>query len=412
MHHPPILERFLRYVKIDTMSDSNVVGKRPSTEGQFELLELLKEELLALKVEDITLSPEGYLVARIPSNAPHKKIPTIGFMAHVDVADDVMGNGVNPRVIETYDGQDIVLNDAYTLTVEENPTLKEYKGTTLVVTDGTTLLGGDNKAGVAILVTLAANLLAPTSIEHGEVELIFTTDEEIGRGMEGVDVSQLRSRCCYTIDGSARGEIDAECFNAATVTVDFYGVPFHLGAAKGRMVNSVTMAASFIGSIPQLESPEASEEREGYYCAEQIRGSIAHTNVVLYLRDFDLDQLKRRIRALESLAESVELLYTNGKVELKSEIVYKNMFNYIKEDPAVMEAIFKAGERIGIPLKERYIRGGTDGSRLSEMGIPTPNIFTGSHNLHSRYEWLSLTTMEESLRLVEEIVAYWAGEAP
>lgn len=410
MHHPPLLERFLRYVKIDTMSNPNVADKRPSTEGQTQLLELLKEELLALKVEDITLSPEGYLLARIPSNAPAKKLPTIGFMAHVDVADDVMGNGVKPRVIEAYDGQDIVLNREYTLSVEENPTLKEYVGTTLVVTDGTTLLGGDNKAGVAILVTLAERLLAPDAVEHGEVELIFTTDEEIGRGMEGVDVSQLRSRCCYTIDGSARGEIDAECFNAATVKVDFYGVPFHLGAAKGRMVNSVTMAATFIGSLPQVESPEGTEEREGYYCAEQIRGSIAHTNVVLHLRDFDFEELERRIKALESLAQSVELLYTNGKVELQSEIVYKNMYDYIKKDPAVMQALFKAGERVGIPLTERYIRGGTDGSRLSEMGIPTPNIFTGAHNLHSRYEWLALSAMEDSLKLVEEIVAYWAGE--
>ncbi len=410
MDNSPLLERFLRYVKIDTMSDPHVSTQRPSSEGQLELLKMLKQELAALGVKELDLDTQGYLIARIPSNAGGKKIPTIGFMAHVDVADDVMGNGVKPRVIEAYDGQDIVLNHEYTLKVEDYPTLSEYVGTTLVVTDGNTLLGGDNKAGVAILVTLAERLMDPSAVVHGAVELIFTTDEEIGKGLDAFDVTKLRSRCCYTIDGSARGEIEAECFNAATVNVDFYGIPFHLGAAKGQMVNSVTMAAAFINALPQVESPEATEGREGYYCAEDIKGSIGHTKLILHLRDFDLETLKRRIAALESLSASVEALYVGGRVELKSEIIYLNMYDKIKEDPPVMEAIRQAGEKLGIVLQEKFIRGGTDGSRLTEMGIPTPNIFTGSHNLHSRYEWLALTAMTDALLLSEQVVVYWAKE--
>jgi tripeptide aminopeptidase len=239
------------------------------------------------------------------------------------------------------------------------------------------------------------------------VELIFTSDEETGAGMDYFPVKELRSRCCYTIDGGTRGEIEAECFNAATVEVDFYGVPFHLGAARGKMVNSVSMAVSFISAIPRNESPEATDGRYGYYCAEEISGTSAHSHVVFYLRDFDLEALKRRIAVLKSLAATTEMLFPGGKVELTEKIVYYNMYEAIKKDPDVMRAITEAGVRLGITLKERIIRGGTDGARLAEMGIPAPNIFTGGHNLHSRFEWAALPAMEESALLVEQIITYW-----
>lgn len=405
-----LLERFLRYVKIDTMSDPHVVDQRPTSAGQIELLRLLEQELREIGLKDLAFDPKGYLIARIPAKLPKgKKAPTIGFMAHVDVADDVMGNGVKPRVIEAYDGKDIVLNDTYTLAVKENPELLSYLGHSLVVTDGTTLLGGDNKAGVAILMVLAEQLMSPDSIEHGPVELIFTTDEETGAGMDAFDVSQLKSRCCYTVDGGGFGEIEAECFNAATVEVDFTGIPFHLGAARGRMVNSVSMAVTFLAAIPQAQSPEATDGRYGYYCAEEISGSLAHTHVVLYLRDFEMAELERRIDALQSLAVTTEKLFPGGKVALQSKIVYQNMYDSIKKDPLIMQAIWQAGENLGIKLEEKIIRGGTDGARLAEMGIPAPNIFTGSHNLHSRFEWVAVSAMEESTLLVEQIVSFWAG---
>lgn len=405
-----LLDRLLTYVAVDTMSDPHITDRRPTTPGQTELLQMLHQELISMGVADISFDPKGYLVARIPGNLPKgKQAPTIGFMAHVDVADDVMGNGVKPRVIDSYDGKDIRLNETYSILVEENKELLDYIGETLVVTDGNTLLGGDDKAGVAILMTLANRLVTSDSLLHGDVELVFTSDEETGGGMDAFDVGMLKSRCCYTVDGNRRGEIEAECFNAATVHVDFTGVPYHLGAARGRMVNSVSMAVSFIASLPRNESPEATDGRYGYYCADEIQGTSAHTHVTVYVRDFELDGLERRIETLKSLSGTTEKLFPGGKVEVSSKISYQNMYEAIKKDPLIMDAILQAGKKMGIDLEEKIIRGGTDGARLAQMGIPAPNLYTGSHNLHSRFEWVALPAMEEAQQLVEHIVAYWAG---
>jgi tripeptide aminopeptidase len=407
-----ILNRFLRYAVVDTMSDPHILDHRPTTPGQMELLELLRTELQSLHLSDILFDPKGYLIARIPSNLPlGMAAPTIGFMAHVDTADDVPGNGVLPRVVESYDGGDIQLNSELVLAAEKNPELAKYLGQTLVVTDGTTLLGSDDKAGIAILMSIASRLMEENAISHGEVEIIFTSDEETGAGMDYFPVKQLRSRCCYTIDGGVKGEIEAECFNAATVEVDFLGIPYHLGAARGKMVNSVSMAVSFIGALPRNESPEATDGRYGYYCAEEIRGTSAHTHVVFYLRDFDLQVLKRRVATLQTLAATTEMLFPGGKVTVAEKYIYYNMYEAIKKVPDVMKAIHVAGQRLGLPLQEHSIRGGTDGARLAEMGIPAPNIFTGGHNLHSLYEWAALPAMEASALLVEQIIKYW-GEVP
>ena len=400
-----ILERFLRYAVIDTMSDEEaVVTKRPSTEGQWDLLNLLADELKAMGITDIEVDEHGVVIARLASNLDHA-VPTVAFMAHVDTADDVNGNGVKPRVVEAYDGKDIPLNETYTLLAEENPELANYIGETLVVTDGTTLLGSDDKAGVAEIMSIAHHLASNPQIRHGVVEFIFTSDEETGAGMDSFPYEKISCDYCYTIDGGKRYEIESECFNAATVKVHFSGVSYHLGAARGRLVNALTMAAFFINALPQAESPEATDGRYGYYCAQNISGTSTDVNLTLYLRDFDLDQLNRRIDALRSLAQTAEVLYPNGKITVDAKHVYYNMALVAKNKPFAMDNLFTAGKELGMELKSELIRGGTDGARMAnERNIPCPNIFTGGHNLHSRFEWAALPAMEDAARLILKII--------
>ena len=406
-YHETILKRFLRYAVINTMSDPHVTNKRPSTDGQLELLQILFNELQDLGIESVVFDKKGYVVAKIESNSD-KEITPIAFMAHVDTADDVWGNDVKPRVIEKYDGSIITLNSEYALDPAEHPDLKDVVGSTIVVTDGNTLLGGDDKAGVAIIMSLAEYLMTHNEVLHGQVELIFTSDEEIGSGMDAFDLSLIDAKVCYTIDGNGGGEIEGECFNAATVHIEFTGVPYHLGAARGRLVNSVSMAAAFIQAIPRSESPEATDGRYGYYSVDDIKGTIVHTSLSYYVRDFDSNHLEERIDTLKSVGMSIEKLFPGGKVTFKTTHSYSNMAESIKKNPEVMESIFASAKKIDLPIVEKIIRGGTDGARLTSMGIPTPNIFTGSHNLHSRYEWLSLTYAKEAALLIEEIVNYWA----
>ena len=400
-----ILERFLRYAVIDTMSDESLAAERhPSTDIQWDLLHLIESELAGFGIKDIVEDEHGVVIAHIPSNLDHK-VPTIAFMAHVDTADDVMGNGVKPRVIEAYEGGDIKLNDEFSIIAEENKELAGYVGETLIVTDGTTLLGSDDKAGIAEIMAVARILCSDPSIKHGEIELIFTSDEETGAGMDHFPYDKIRCDYCYTIDGGKRYEIEAECFNAATVKVHFSGVSYHLGAARGRLVNALTMASFFVNALPQAESPEATDGRYGYYCAQTINGNATELDLTIYLRDFELPVLERRIEALQELAKATEALYPNGKVSVHAKHVYYNMIFAAKEKPFAMEALYKAGERLGMKLHEQLIRGGTDGARMAnERKIPCPNIFTGGHNLHSRFEWAALPAMTDSALLVLELV--------
>ena len=400
-----ILQRFLRYVAIDTMSDDTVVAtKSPSTDGQWDLLNLLVTELKEMGLSSIHVDKHGVVIARIPSNLDYE-VPTIGFMAHVDTADDVPGNGVKPRVIEDYDGLDIPLNPEYTIKVSDNEELAQYTGQTLIVTDGTTLLGSDDKAGVAAIMAVAKELSDDPTIKHGPLELIFTSDEETGAGMDTFPYDKIDCAYCYTIDGGKRFEIESECFNAATVNVHFSGVSYHLGAARGRLVNALTMAAYFIHALPQAESPEATDGRYGYYCAHTINGTATDVNLTVYLRDFDIDVLNHRIDTLKLLAKSAEALYPQGKVTVDAKHVYYNMAMVAKEKPIAMENLREAGRRLGMDLQEQVIRGGTDGARMAnEHNIPCPNIFTGGHNLHSRFEWAALPAMEDSASLVKEII--------
>jgi len=400
-----ILQRFLRYAAIDTMSDDTLVAtKSPSTDGQWDLLNLLVTELKEMGHSDIHVDAHGVVIARIPSNLDYE-VPTIGFMAHVDTADDVPGNGVRSRVIEAYDGSDIPLNKEYTIRVDDNEELAQYKNETLIVTDGTTLLGSDDKAGVAAIMAVAKDLRDDPSIKHGPLELIFTSDEETGAGMDTFPYDKINCAYCYTIDGGKRFEIESECFNAATVNVHFSGVSYHLGAARGRLVNALTMAAFFINALPQAESPEATDGRYGYYCAHTISGTATEVDLTVYLRDFDLAILNHRIDALKLLAQTSEALYPQGKVRVDAKHVYYNMAMVAKEKPIAMNNLREAGRRLGMDLQEALIRGGTDGARMAnEHKIPCPNIFTGGHNLHSRFEWAALSAMEDSANLVKEII--------
>ncbi|MCK5154955.1 MAG: peptidase T [Spirochaetales bacterium] len=405
-----ILNRFLRYVQIDTQSNHHN-SEKPTTPGQWDLLRLLEKELSDAGIMDIELDQYGYLIARIPSTLPEgRAAPVIGFMAHVDTAGDMSGKNVKSKVIEQYDGKEIQLSGEWVLSPDTNPELLKYTHQTLITTDGTTLLGADDKAGAAEIMAAVEYLMNHPEIEHGEVELIFTPDEETGTGMDLFPVSKLNSRCCYTMDGGERGTVDAECFNAAKVEISFTGVMYHLGSARGRMVNAVTMAASFITMLPQAESPEATDSRYGYYCPLEIEGTAESSKLTLYLRDFEIEEIERRRKVLDSIAGTLEDIYPGGKVAVDFNMQYLNMREYISKDPLVMEKLEKAAANIGIAVSREIIRGGTDGARLCAMGIPTPNIFTGGHNYHSRYEWAALSVMTEAAQLIQELIILWGEE--
>lgn len=410
MYKQEVLDRFLRYVQVDTMSDESIADKKhPSTPGQWDLLRMLESELKGLGLKDVVLDEYGYLLARL--DATEQGLPSIAFCSHVDTADDVEGNHVRPRVVENYDGKDIKLNDEYSIIAADNPELARYVGSTIITSSGDTLLGCDDKGGVAEIMTAVSYLVKHPEIKHGEIEILFSPDEETGCGMDFFDASRLNAKALYTVDGGTRYEVELECFNAATVKVHFSGVSYHLGAARGRMVNALTMASAFINAIPQAESPEATDGRYGYYCAQSASGNATDMDVTVYLRDFDYDGLLRRIEVLQSLGKTVELLYAGGKVTVDSKISYLNMGEAAKKDPWAVEAIFKAGKALGQPLHTEIIRGGTDGSRIAQIkGIACPNLYTGGHNYHSRFEWAALDAMNDSVSLIIEIARQWALE--
>ena len=410
MYKQEVLDRFLRYVQVDTMSDESIADKKhPSTPGQWDLLRMLEGELKGLGLKDVVLDEYGYLLARL--DATEQGLPSIAFCSHVDTADDVEGNHVRPRVVENYDGKDIKLNDEYSIIAADNPELARYVGSTIITSSGDTLLGCDDKGGVAEIMTAVSYLVKHPEVKHGEIEILFSPDEETGCGMDFFDASRLHAMALYTVDGGTRYEVELECFNAATVKVHFSGVSYHLGAARGRMVNALTMVSAFINAMPQAESPEATDGRYGYYCAQNASGNATDMDVTVYIRDFDYDGLLRRIEVLQSLGKTVELLYAGGKVSVDSKISYLNMGEAAKKDPWAVEAIFKAGKALGQPLHTEIIRGGTDGSRIAQIkGIACPNLYTGGHNYHSRFEWAALDAMNDSVALIIEIARQWALE--
>lgn len=405
-----ILDRFFRYIKIETTSYRKST-EIPSTPGQWELLNLLRSELESLKIKDISMDEHGYLIARLPSNIKGvSQPPVIGFIAHVDTSEDVSGKNVQPLLHQNYNGGKIVLKDKIELDPEEFPLLLKYKGETLITSDGTTLLGADNKAGIAEIMTAIHYLISHPEIEHGTVEIIFTPDEETGKGLDLFPLQQLTSVCCYTLDGDAEGTFEDECFHGEIATVTFHGNVIHPGSARGKLVNGISMASEYVNMIPRNESPEATDGKFGFYCPITIKGNIEEAQVEIIIRDFEFDLVNRRIEALKQMAKAIETIYPGGKVEVDIKKQYSNMRDFLLKDSRVVSFLERAIEMAGMSPKRKYIRGGTDGARLSEMGIPTPNVFTGGSNFHSKREWVALSVMVKSVWTMINTIKLWALE--
>lgn len=404
----PLLERFLRYVKINTQSYRNGT-ETPTTPCQWDLLKPLVEELKGLGLTDVNLNDHGYLIARLPANLPAgKSAPTIGFMAHVDTSDDMSGDGVNPQLHENYDGGDIKLNDEFTLSPDVETDLQKYIGETIITSDGTTLLGCDDKGGLAEIMTAVEYLVKHPEIQHGEIEIIFTPDEETGHGMDLFPVKELKSSYCYTIDGGDEGEVEGECFNAYQVDVKITGQVIHLGAARGKLINAVTLQAKYISMLPQAESPEATDGRYGYYCPFEVKAGLDEAEIVFFLRDFEIEEMHRRIDVLKTLGTSLEALYPGARVEVKESKQYLNMREHMDKIPQGLTNLEEAIRLAGVEPHYEIIRGGTDGSRLSEMGIPTPNVFGGGHAFHSRFEWAVVSSMVKACSTVVHLAELWS----
>lgn len=398
-----VAERFLRYTKFDTMSNPSLAGKkRPTTDGQIELLNVLKGELEELGLETY-LGQEA--VVRGVLKANKENIPTIGFMAHVDTADDVDGNHVKANKF-IYEGGDIILNGGTTIKAAENPDLASFIGKEIITSDGTTLLGADDKAGVSEIMEAVKYLVSHPEIEHGDIEIYFTPDEETGSGMSKFPYQLLKSKCCYTFDGGREGEVEAECFNAATLELKVSGVSMHLGSARGKLVNAITVLSQIITTLPMSESPESTDGRYGYYCVLGIEGTSVEAKAELFIRDFDKANFEFRIEESKRIAEAIASIY-HAKIEISTTISYRNMADANSKVPEATTSIMEAGKAIGLELYETIIRGGTDGARLAETGVPCPNIFTGGHNFHSLEEWVPVDSMNSAVNLLLSIVKWW-----
>ena len=402
--------RFLNYVRFWTTSDKSIPGT-PSTPGQWELAKALVEELRGLGLTDITLTEHCYVLGRLPAIPGREHCPAVGFLAHLDTCGEVSGKDVKPCHVKNYDGKPIDLGGGLCLDPAAEPGLAAHTGKALIHTDGSTLLGADDKAGIAIIMGAVEYLLAHPEIKRGPVEIIFSPDEETGRGLPEFPLADIRSKICYTLDGGPIGELERECFNAWAAELEFTGVSMHLGQARGRMVNAALMASVYAAMLPRNESPEATDGYYGYYCPTAIKGDVENATLEVYIRDFDQAEGERRLAALDTYAQAVEAQFPGGKVAVSSKIQYYNMKKKISEQPESLEKLRQAFINTGVEIREKPIRGGTDGSRLSEMGIPTPNIFTGGRNFHSRLEWLSVPEMAASCRLVTEVVRLF-GSSP
>ena len=393
-----IRDRFLRYVSYDTMSDPSMVGKRrPTTDGQEVLQRALVEELGKLGLKTY-YGEEKVVMGTLEGNAPGEPL---ALMAHVDTSDAVEGNGVRPRVIPSYDGSPIVL-DGVVIDPASDSDLLDYIGSEIITSSGTTLLGSDDKAGIAIILSVLDKIVSD-DIPHPAIEVFFTPDEETGSGMDLFPYDRMISKRCYTIDGESEGDIETECFNAAALSIRISGDVVHPGSGRGRIHNAVTAACHIVSSLPGSESPEGSDGRYGYYGVDSVNGTAGEATVLLFLRDFDFEELERRIEAVKASVRSAELLY-RVRADVSVDVQYRNMKEANTLHPEAAEAIRKAADKIGLTIHERVIRGGTDGARLAEKGIASPNIFTGGHNLHSCREWVSVEAMGKAADLVLAIV--------
>jgi tripeptide aminopeptidase len=404
-----VLDRFLRYVQYDTQSDERSTSY-PSTAKQLRLLNDLADELRALGLADADVDQYGYVMATVPATTKKPTVPAIGFIAHVDTSPEMSGGPVKPIVHRAYDGRDLILPEAAdaVLRLSDIPALGEQMGHDIVTASGTTLLGADDKAGVAEIVTAAAYLMAHPEIPHGRIRIAFTPDEEVGRGADHFDVLRFGAVCAYTLDGGDRGEVEAESFSADAMTITFHGFNTHPGYARGRMVNAIKVAADFISSLPgDRLSPETTDGAEGFVHPYVMDPGVDRTAVKLLIRDFDERTLGDKERWLEELARGVVARHPGARATFHVQQSYRNMKVVLDRHPEVVAYACDAVRAAGLEVRRRSIRGGTDGSRLSFMGLPTPNLFAGEHNFHSRLEWVSVQDMEKAVEVIVHLARIW-----
>lgn len=406
-----LLDRFCRYVRVDTQSDE-ASKTYPSTPGQLDLGKILLQELRDLGLKNAVVDEFGIVLATIPANNGRHS-PTIGFVAHLDTSPETSGHGVKPVVHRNYDGRDIVLpgDPTKVIRVADHPEMPGLKGSTLVTTDGTTLLGADDKAGIAVIMETVATLMAHPEVKHGPIRICFTCDEEIGRGVDHLDLEKLGAVVGYTLDGGGVGEIDVETFSADLAVVTITGVNIHPAIAKGKMVNAVRIAGDFISRLPWLAlSPEATADRDGFLHPYRIEGGVGATTLRILLRDFVTPKLTDKARLLEDVAAGLRAEHPGARIEVKVTPQYRNMAEGLVKEPRAVDFAEQAMRKVGLDPKRTIVRGGTDGSRLTELGLPTPNLSTGEHNLHSPLEWTCVEEMATAVKVLVELARIW-GEA-
>ncbi|NUU62923.1 peptidase T [Paenibacillus agri] len=406
-----VMTRFISYAEIDTQSNEDN-DTCPSTPGQMELAHKLVEELKEIGMQEVTVDEHGYVMATLPSNTD-KEVPTIGFLAHLDTATDLTGANVKPQVVENYDGSDIVLNKDLNvvLSTKSFPELAEYKGHTLITTDGTTLLGADDKAGIAEIMTAMNYLLQHPEIKHGKIRVAFTPDEEIGRGPHKFDVAAFNASYAYTMDGGPLGELEYESFNAAAAKITVNGVNVHPGTAKGKMIHSSKIAMALHLRLPAGEAPEFTEGYEGFYHLISIQGSAEQSKLQYIIRDFDRHQFEARKAHLTSIVDEFKSTYGDDNVILEIKDQYYNMREKIEPVRQIVDIAHEAMVNLDIKPIIRPIRGGTDGSQLSYMGLPTPNIFAGGENFHGKFEYVSADNMVKAVQVIVEIAKLFEQKA-
>ncbi len=402
-----IIDRFVKYVKIDTESDPNS-NTTPSTKKQFDLANLLVHELKTIGLTDVSIDEFGYVMGTLPSNVAHE-VPVIGFVSHFDTSPDFCGANVNPQIIKNYDGGDIVLNKEQNIILSPSyfDDLLQYKGQTLITTDGLTLLGADDKAGLTEIVSAMEYLVQNPQIKHGEIRVGFTPDEEIGRGADKFDVEKFGAKWAYTMDGSQIGELEYENFNAAGVKLTFKGKSVHPGYAKGKMINSMLLASKFISKLPKKEVPEKTMDYEGFFHVNQISGSLEETKVELIIRDHDMTKFETRKKLVSKIVNKMNRKFAKqfggDIVTLEIKDQYYNMREKVEPMMFIVDLAEKAMRELGIEPIIKPIRGGTDGSRLSYMGLPCPNIFAGGHNFHGKYEYVPVESMKSAIDVIVKI---------
>ena len=400
-------ERFLKYVAIDTQS-SEESETFPSTDKQWTLLNLLVEEMKALGLTEVSIDKYGYAMGTIPASEGCGNAPVIGFLAHVDTSPDMSGENVRPRIIDNYDGSDIVLNNALSRRVADFPELKNFVGHTLIHTDGTTLLGADDKAGVAEIMTAAEYLLAHPEIRHGKIRIGFTPDEEIGRGVDFFDVKAFGADFAYTMDGGYEGELEYENFNAASAKIAIQGRNVHPGYAKNKMINAIEVACELNSLIPATERPQYTEGYEGFYHCVGLNGTVEQATISYIIRDHDADKFEQKKVWMWSVVDLLKKKYGEQVLTLTLKDQYYNMRKMVEPHPQVIELAKKAMTEAGVAPIVRPIRGGTDGARLSFMGLPCPNIFAGGMNFHGKFEYCSLDSMQRAMQVIVNLARLWA----